>query len=51
MQLDEEPALMVLGPDATMQSSPQDIQLMSKHWAKMSGPTYTKTVMRGKSEI
>src|ERR1700736_4508020 len=31
VQLDEEPAIMVREPDATMQPAPQDIQLMSKH--------------------
>jgi hypothetical protein len=31
IQLDEEPAIMVRKPDATMQAAPQDIQLMSKH--------------------
>src|SRR5580700_1876194 len=31
IQLDEEPAIMVREPDATMQPAPQDNQLMSKH--------------------
>src|SRR6266446_3795743 len=31
VQLDEEPAIMVREPDATMQPTPQDNQLMSKH--------------------
>jgi hypothetical protein len=31
IQLDKEPAIMVLEPDATMQRAPQDNQLMSKH--------------------
>src|ERR1700694_548317 len=31
VQLDEEPAIMVREPDATMRPAPQDIQLMSKH--------------------
>jgi hypothetical protein len=31
IQLDQEPAIMVRKPDATMQPAPQDIQLMSKH--------------------
>src|ERR1700687_1290449 len=31
VQLDEEPAIMVREPDATMQPAPQDMQLMSKH--------------------
>jgi hypothetical protein len=31
IQLNEEPAIMVREPDATMQPAPQDIQLMSKH--------------------
>jgi hypothetical protein len=31
MQLDEEPAIIVREPYATMQSTPQDDQLMSKH--------------------
>src|ERR1700688_3302794 len=31
IQLDQEPAIMVREPDATMQPTPQDIQLMSKH--------------------
>jgi hypothetical protein len=31
LQLDEEPTIMVRRSDATMQSSPQDHQLMSKH--------------------
>src|SRR5215471_8233213 len=31
IQLDKEPAIMVLDPDATMQRAPQDNQLMSKH--------------------
>jgi hypothetical protein len=29
--LDKEPAIMVREPDATMQPTPQDNQLMSKH--------------------
>jgi hypothetical protein len=31
IQLDKEPAIMVREPDATMQPTPQDNQLMSKH--------------------
>src|ERR1700675_3212593 len=31
IELDKEPAIMVHEPDATMQSAPQDNQLMSKH--------------------
>jgi len=31
IQLDKEPAIMVREPDATMQSTPQDNQLLSKH--------------------
>src|SRR6202042_3977424 len=31
IQLDKEPAIIVREPDATMQPTPQDIQLMSKH--------------------
>jgi hypothetical protein len=31
IQLDKEPAIMVRGPDATMQAAPQNNQLMSKH--------------------
>jgi hypothetical protein len=31
IQLDKEPAIIVRGPDATRQPTPQDIQLMSKH--------------------
>src|ERR1700747_1479346 len=31
IQLDKEPAIMVREPDATMQPTPQDHQLMSKH--------------------
>src|SRR5467141_1628937 len=31
VQLDKEPAIIVLKPDATMEPAPQDIQLMSKH--------------------
>src|SRR6266487_6550884 len=31
IQLDQEPAIMVRQPDATMQPTPQDNQLMSKH--------------------
>src|SRR5260221_3082538 len=31
IQLDQEPAIMVRKPDATMQPAPQDNQLMSKH--------------------
>src|SRR5882757_2869594 len=31
IQLDQEPAIMVREPDATMQPAPQDNQLMSKH--------------------
>jgi hypothetical protein len=31
IELDKEPAIMVREPDATMQSAPQDNQLMSKH--------------------
>src|ERR1700737_5368017 len=31
VQLDKEPAIMVREPDATMQSAPQDDQLMSEH--------------------
>src|SRR5580692_1170425 len=31
IQLDKEPAIMVREPDATMQPTPHDIQLMSKH--------------------
>jgi hypothetical protein len=31
IQPDKEPAIMVREPDATMQPTPQDIQLMSKH--------------------
>src|SRR5260370_16936347 len=31
IQLDTEPAIMVREPDATMQPTPQDNQLMSKH--------------------
>jgi hypothetical protein len=31
IQLNEEPAIMVRDPDATMQPPPQDNQLMSKH--------------------
>jgi hypothetical protein len=31
IQLDKEQAIMVREPDATMQSAPQDNQLMSKH--------------------
>src|ERR1700736_5847703 len=31
MQLDQEPAIMVREPDATMQPAPQDNQLMSKY--------------------
>src|SRR5471032_850480 len=31
IQLDKEPAIMVREPDATMQPTPQDDQLMSKH--------------------
>jgi hypothetical protein len=31
IQLDQEPAIMVRKPDATMEPAPHDIQLMSKH--------------------
>jgi hypothetical protein len=31
IQLDEEPAIMVREPDATMQATPQNDQLISKH--------------------
>jgi hypothetical protein len=31
IQLDKEPTIMVLEPDATVQRAPQDNQLMSKH--------------------
>jgi hypothetical protein len=31
IQLDKEPAIIVREPDATMQPTPQDNQLMSKH--------------------
>src|SRR5713101_2951652 len=31
IQLDKEPAIIVREPDTTMQPTPQDIQLMSKH--------------------
>ena len=31
MHLDKEPSIMVREPDATMQPTPQDNQLMSKH--------------------
>ena len=31
IQLDKEPAIIVRGPDATMQPTPQDNQLMPKH--------------------
>src|SRR5258705_11354584 len=31
MQLDKEPAIIVREPDATMQPTPQNNQLMSKH--------------------
>jgi hypothetical protein len=31
IQLDKEPSIMVLQPDATMQPTPQDDQLTSKH--------------------
>ena len=31
IQLDKEPSIMVRQPDATMQPTPQDDQLMSKH--------------------
>jgi hypothetical protein len=31
IQLDKEPAIMVREPDVTMQPTPQDDQLMSKH--------------------
>src|SRR6202035_3147363 len=31
IELDKEPAIIVREPDATMQPTPQDIQLMSKH--------------------
>jgi hypothetical protein len=31
IQLDKEPAIMVREPDATMQATPQNNQLMSKH--------------------
>jgi len=31
VQLDEEPAIMVREPDATMQPTPQNSQLVSKH--------------------
>jgi hypothetical protein len=31
IQLDQEPAIIVRQPDATMQPAPQDIQLLSKH--------------------
>src|ERR1700731_1733350 len=31
IQLDKEPSIMVRQPDATLQATPQDNQLMSKH--------------------
>jgi hypothetical protein len=31
IQLDKEPTIIVREPDVTMQSTPQDDQLMSKH--------------------